>query len=111
MLHSPSFSADGRVSAARAENELFVWETDRGRRIGKAPIRGKPVVIELSSRGRYLAWLEENGRLAVLEPATSRLRVSVTTCEGTTLPVSRGPDCNLWVSVGWYPPVWLGRAG
>ena len=74
VLHSPSFSADGRVIAARAENELFVWETDRGRRIGQATITGAPVVIELSSRGRYLAWLEENGRLAVLEPAANRLR-------------------------------------
>ena len=35
----------------------------------------------------------------------------VTIREGTTLPVSREPGCNLWVSVGWYPPVWLGRAG
>ena len=37
--------------------------------------------------------------------------VLVTIREGTTLPVSREPGCNLWVSVGWYPPVWLGRAG
>jgi len=74
VLHNPSFSADGRFFAARAENELFVWETDRGRRIGQATITGVPVVIELSSRGRYLAWLEENGRLAVLEPAANRLR-------------------------------------
>jgi len=37
--------------------------------------------------------------------------VLVTIREGTTLPVSWGPGCNLWVSVGWYPPVWLGRTG
>jgi hypothetical protein len=37
--------------------------------------------------------------------------VSATASEGTTLPMNWEPDCGLWVSVDWYPPVWLGRAG
>ena len=74
VLWPVGFSMDGRFVAGLCGNEILVWETERGRRIGHAAVAGRCDVFALSPRGRCLGWGEENGRLATLEPASGRVR-------------------------------------
>ncbi len=68
------FSTDGRFVAGLSENEIMVWELERGRRIGRHAVEGRCDFFAYSSHGRYIGWGEENGRLATLEPASGRVR-------------------------------------
>ena len=68
------FAADGRFFTAVAGSEMIVWETDIGRRIGQAGVKHPVTAIEAGSQGRYVAWMEDHGRVGVLEPATRRVR-------------------------------------
>jgi len=72
--HYSRFSADRRFFTGVADGELLVWETDNGSRIAQAPIKHSCMAIEPGSRGRYVAWMEDHGRVSVLEPATGRVR-------------------------------------
>ena len=67
------FSADGRFFTAAAESEIVVWETNSGHRIAQAPIKSSLIAIDIGSRGRYAAWIEDHGRVSVLEHATGRV--------------------------------------
>ena len=74
VLWPVGFSMDGRFVAGLCGNEILVWETERGRRIGHAVVEGRCDVFTWSPRGRYIAWGQENGLLATLEPASGRVR-------------------------------------
>ena len=74
VLWPVGLSMDGRFVAGLCGNEILVWETERGQRIGRAAVAGRCDVFAWSPRGRCLGWGEENGRLATLEPASGRVR-------------------------------------
>ncbi len=68
------FAMDGQLIAGLSENQIIVLETERGGRKCHAAVEGNIVDLAWSPRGRYLAWREENGRLAILEPSSGRVR-------------------------------------
>jgi WD40 repeat protein len=68
------FSPDGRFVSGASGKRILVWETVGGRRIGHATGDPLLVVLDWSARGRFLAWGAEDGRLAILEPASGRVR-------------------------------------
>ena len=74
LLWPVGLSMNGRFVAGLCGNEILVWETERGQRIGRAAVAGRCDVFVWSPRGRCLGWGEENGRLATLEPASGRVR-------------------------------------
>ena len=79
------FSADRRFFTGVAQSELLVWETDNGRRIGQTQVKRPLMAIEPGSRGRYVAWMEDDGRVGVLEPATGRAREFIAGSESRRL--------------------------
>jgi len=74
LIWPVGFSMDGRVVVGLCGNEILVWETERGQRIGHAAVAGRCDVFAWSPHGRYIGWGEEDGRLATLEPASGRVR-------------------------------------
>jgi hypothetical protein len=56
-------------------------------------------------------WRGQFQRQSKANLSVTEFCLSVTTREGTTVPVTGAPVCNLWVAVDWYPPMWLGRLG
>jgi len=103
------FSPDGRYVAGWWGKRILVWETEGGRRIGHAPVETGVIALEWSRRGRFLAWGTEDGRLAILEPASGRARELLSGSRlGTQRLRDRGLSFSsderlLAFSTGWVP--------